>query len=226
MLNEIFSATINKNDKLALIKEIKANLSSSKEYYVLMITSAAMATCAILLDSIAILIASMIIAPLLQPILGISVGFSIRDQKITKDAINIFIRSVIYTLGISVLFTFLFGVQGVGERFIVSFENDLFLSIIVAAFSGFIATYGMIHPKVSSSLTGIAIAVSLVPPLAAVGVGIASLDGSLIRYASGVFVVNIIGIIIASIITLILMNINEINNELDSVAQSTPTPES
>lgn len=200
---------ISHEDKIKLVETIRSKTNLDTHYFVLILVSVGLATCGILLDSLPVLIASMIIAPLLYPILGLSLAVTIGAKDIFNNSLQVFGKSILYALIISIIITFLFGIQGVSVRTLVSFNYDLFLSIIVAGFSGFIATYGMLHPQVSSSYIGVAVAVSLVPPLAAIGVGFASFDFAFMRFAASVFTVNVIGIVVSSIITFIVLNVNE-----------------
>ncbi|MBP6911578.1 MAG: DUF389 domain-containing protein [Candidatus Pacebacteria bacterium] len=200
---------ITHEDKIKLVETIRSKTNLDTHYFVMIIVSVGLATCGILLDSIPVLIASMIIAPLLYPILGLSLAVTVGSKDIMHNSLKVFGKSIFYALIVSIIITFLFGFQGVAVRTLVSFNYDLFLSILVAGFSGFIATYGMLHPQVSSSYIGVAIAVSLVPPLAAIGVGIALLDFAFMRFAASVFTVNVIGIVVSSIITFIVLNVNE-----------------
>jgi uncharacterized membrane protein len=59
----------------------------------------------------------------------------------------------------------------------------------------------------------VAIAVSLLPPLAATGVGLASGDDSLAQSAFWLFIVNIIGIVIASTTVFALFRLPDIQKK-------------
>ena len=76
------------------------------------------------------------------------------------------------------------------------------LSII----AGLAASFALINPKLNESLPGVAISVALIPPLAVIGIGIALLDWTVVSNAFLLFIINIGGIIFASMITFSLMN--------------------
>ena len=61
-------------------------------------------------------------------------------------------------------------------------------------------------------LPGVAISVSLVPPLAAIGVGISAASLSIMTNALLLFIINVIGIVFASMLMFSLMNFHGTRN--------------
>ncbi|MCA9357417.1 DUF389 domain-containing protein, partial [Candidatus Kaiserbacteria bacterium] len=55
----------------------------------------------------------------------------------------------------------------------------------------------------------VAIAVALIPPLAAIGIGIASLNPVIIKGATMILALNLFGIITVSVVMFLLMNLSE-----------------
>ena len=82
------------------------------------------------------------------------------------------------------------------------------LFFFVALVSGFAASYALVHANLNEMLPGVAISVSLVPPLAAVGVGLALFDPVVALGAFGLFVLNVAGITLASMIAFTLMDLH------------------
>ncbi len=73
----------------------------------------------------------------------------------------------------------------VDERVLISFFPNIFFDVLIAVVSGFIAAYGLIRPKVGAAMTGIGIAVSLMPPFVAVGIGLSDpVNETTCRYCS------------------------------------------
>ncbi|MCA9353367.1 DUF389 domain-containing protein [Candidatus Nomurabacteria bacterium] len=198
-------------DSLSLL--IK-NSSPKQEFFVLVVASVMLATFAIMLDNIPVLIASMLVAPILYPILTISLGVVINDPVIMSSSIKMVIRSVVFALILSTIVAFLFGRQGVSEQNFIFFSSDLFLSFLTATVSGLIASYGIAHPRIGGAMPGVAIAVSLIPPLAGIGVGIASLELLLVRDALATFIVNIIGIVGSAIFVFSLFQFQRHHREI------------
>jgi uncharacterized membrane protein len=80
----------------------------------------------------------------------------------------------------------------------ISFGGNLYIATLIALVAGAIAAYGFARVKVGSAMTGIGIAVSLMPPLVATGVGIADANWTFAATTFTVFVLNVIGILAAS----------------------------
>ena len=93
------------------------------------------------------------------------------------------------------------------ENTFISFGGSKIVAIIIAVISGAIAAYGLVRSKVGGAMTGIGIAVSLMPPLVATGVGIAESDLILSYTAFTIFILNFIGILVASAITFACLGI-------------------
>jgi uncharacterized membrane protein len=72
------------------------------------------------------------------------------------------------------------------------------LDLGVALISGLAAAYAQCRRDSLSALSGVAIAVALVPPLATVGIGLTMLDGSIAGGASLLFLTNLSAIVTAS----------------------------
>jgi len=67
----------------------------------------------------------------------------------------------------------------------------------------------MAKPEWSDTLPGVAISVALIPPLATVGIGIAALDPLVVKGASVILALNVIGIVGTAMVIFLLMNLSE-----------------
>ncbi len=79
--------------------------------------------------------------------------------------------------------------------------------LIIAIIAGTATAFARVKPDVSEALPGTAIAVALVPPLATVGIGIATLNLSIASGAFAMFVLNLIGIVLAAMVMFSMMNL-------------------
>jgi len=97
----------------------------------------------------------------------------------------------------------------VGTKYatLFSFSPNPYLATGIALVAGAIAAYGLSRPKVSNAITGVAIAVSLMPPLVATGIELSSGNVLLARQAFGLFTLNVVGILIASTIVFTILGI-------------------
>lgn len=208
------------NDKSALVRKLVQSGTPDFDYFYLIGLSTLMATLGLLLDSGAIVIGSMLIAPLMYPILGVALGLVMMGQSfnVLQRALSTLLKSLAAGLLLSVAAAFFFG----NETMYVSAEvmaraYASHLHLLVALTAGAAVSYMLARPEWSDTLPGVAIAVALIPPLAAIGVGIASLNAVLIKGASMILFLNLFGIIGVAVIIFLLMNLGE----KDDIAVST-----
>lgn len=149
-------------------------------YVVMTVISAVVATAGVLIDSPAVVVGSMVIAPLVGPAMATSVGSVIDDRDLFRRGI----RLQIYGLAVAVVSAAAFALFVRTTRLVPptldvislsQFEGRLtpdFLSLAVALGAG-VAGAVSLTSGVSIALVGVMIAAALVPPIAVVGIGIA-----------------------------------------------------
>ena len=207
-------------DKAALIRKLVESGTPDFDYFYLIGLSTLMATLGLLLDSSAIVIGSMLIAPLMYPILGVSLGLVMMatDVHVLQRAFHTLIMSLGAGLALSVIAAFLLGDEAMYQTAEVMARTDpSHLHFLVAIVAGLAVAYMLARPEWNDALPGVAIAVALVPPLAAMGVGIAAWSPVIIKGATMILILNLIGIIAAAVIIFLLMNLGE----KESIAKST-----
>ncbi len=79
--------------------------------------------------------------------------------------------------------------------------------LLIAIIAGTATAFARVKPDVSEALPGTAIAVALVPPLATIGIGVATLNLDVASGAFAMFVLNLIGIVLAAMIMFSMMNL-------------------
>lgn len=191
------------------IKELIDNSLHSKDFYVLLVGAVLLAAGGIFADSIPVLIASMIVAPLAFPILALGLGITVGDMKLVGRVLGLLFVSCLLALGLAALMTIIFNNERVKDIYVTFTENQV-LAVGVAVIAGAIAAYGTVRQKVATAITGVAIAVSLMPPLVATGIGFASNDQDLTSHALTLFLLNVAGILVASIATFTLFGMRKI----------------
>jgi uncharacterized hydrophobic protein (TIGR00341 family) len=188
-----------KENKKKAITQLIDSTAYSADFKVLLVGSIIIAAGAIFTDSVPVLIASMIIAPLATPILALGLGIVAKDGRMMLRALAILVLSCVIALMIAAILTFFFGSERVADTYI-SFNGNRLIAFGIAVAAGFIGAYGMLSPKVASAVTGVAIAVSLMPPLVATGINFVSGNVALGIDAGILFIVNVVGILLASLI--------------------------
>ncbi len=151
-------------------------------FAVLMATSTLIATFGIATDSGPVVIGAMLAAPLMTPLLGLSgalvMGWPKRQLEQTLFVAGAGVGAI--TLAFLAAKTFsqpTFVIEQSGELLARTSPGTLDMSIALAA--GTAGAYVTVHRKAVAALRGAAIAVALIPPLAAVGISMSIGRGDL-----------------------------------------------
>ena len=188
---------------------------STTNFLALTVISAIVATAGLLQDSAAVVVGSMVIAPLIGPAMASCVGTVINDDDgaLFWDGI----RSQAVGLVVAILSATLFALS---YRLLLAPELELLLIQQVAerAHPGLLAlaialgagTAGALSltSGADEALVGVMIAVALMPPAASVGLGIAYADPRLAVGAGVLVLVNLLSINIAGIVTIWIKRYN------------------
>jgi uncharacterized hydrophobic protein (TIGR00271 family) len=202
----IFSSLTNKDKVVAVDRLIKGS-TPSQDFFFMTVLSVLTATFGLLLNNAAVIIGSMLIAPILYPVLSLSLGIIMSDFKVISRSFWTITKSV--SLGVTATFlaTLLFSTQfSETTTEIASRAHPSLTYVIIAIIAGFAASFALVKPQLNETLPGVAISVALIPPLAVTGIGIARFNWNLISGSFLLFLVNTVGVVFASMITFSLMN--------------------
>ena len=208
------SRPFSRESKRDAVKELADHTVPDRDFYLLVIGAVLLAVCGIFLDSIPVLIASMIVAPLAYPILALGLAFVAGDTRLAARAGGMLGVSCVIAIVLSALATVQFGSIRIDPVFI-SFSSDPWLATAVAVIAGCIAAYGLVRPKVGSAMTGIGIAVSLMPPLVATGMHLAQYGADLYPNAFALFLLNVIGILAGSMAVFAVFGLGRMHRDMN-----------
>ena len=200
--------TLSEEDKSKAVEKLITSSTPDFDFFLLITLSILMATFGLLIDSAAVVIGSMLIAPILSPILSLSLGVVMSDHKLIMRSFYTVLKSVFIGILAAAVATLFFSSPGdlLGNEILSRIEPSL-IYFLIAMIAGIAVSYSLVQPELSETLPGIAIAVALIPPLAVIGIGIAKLDWAIVSGSTVLFFVNVIGIIFASILSFSLMNL-------------------
>jgi uncharacterized hydrophobic protein (TIGR00271 family) len=199
--------TLSEKDKADAIEWLIRGSTPRQDFFLMIVLSVLMATFGLLIDSSAVVIGSMLIAPMLYPVLGLSMGIIMSDMKLVSRSFYTVFKSVVFGIIAAFAAAAFFSSQQVLTSEIVLRTQPSLPYIAIAIIAGLAASFAMVKPHLNETLPGIAISVALIPPLAVVGIGLARFDWNIISKSFVLFMVNIIGIVFASMVTFSLMNL-------------------
>jgi uncharacterized hydrophobic protein (TIGR00271 family) len=158
------------------------------------------------MNSPSVILGSMVIAPLLFPVVGFGAAIYLRKPKsIIKNLTSIFIGTLIAILFSFIVNLFFPSIQGteITTR-LAAHPLDYFM---VALFSGMAGTFAFFWPDIISAIVGIGVSVALVPPMVMIGIGLADSNTDLTNSSVNIVLINILGILLGSYICVLALNI-------------------
>ena len=182
----------------------------TNNFLLLTVISAVVATAGLLLDSPAVVVGSMVIAPLLGPAMATSVGTVVADDDLFRRGVRLQLTGGVVAVLAATLFAATLRVGGVlpitpAEVFATEeIANRLTADILALpiALGAGVAGALSLSSGVSAALVGVMIAAALVPPTAVVGIGIAWGRPSAVIGAAVLVVLNFLSINFTAVGTL------------------------
>jgi uncharacterized hydrophobic protein (TIGR00271 family) len=181
-------------------------------FWLLIILASVIATSGVAGDSGATVIGAMIVAPLMTPILGTMLGIVLGDGR------NFFF-SFIHVLGgggIAILIGYLYGL-GLEDSQILSENNTQIASrvepkmtdLVAALATGAVGAISLVRKDIADTLPGVAIAISLVPPLCVVGLTLSTGNGDEAAGAMLLFATNVASILVLGVIIMYIHGVHK-----------------
>jgi uncharacterized hydrophobic protein (TIGR00271 family) len=198
---------LTEKDKSTAIEKLISDSTPDQAFFLMVILSVLMATFGLLIDSAAVIIGSMLIAPILSPILSLSLGVVMADPKLISRSFYTIVKSLAYGISGAAIVTLLFNSNYVTTSEIIARTEPSLIYAAIAVIAGLAASFALVMPKISASLPGVAISVALIPPIAVTGIGIARFDWHIISNSFMLFAMNAAGIVFASMVVFSLMNL-------------------
>ena len=178
-------------------------------FLVMTVVSALVATAGLLLNDAAIIVGSMVIAPLIGPAMATSVGTVVDDREMFRRGIKLQTIGLIVAVVAATLFATFVRVTNLappGTEILsiqqVSIRTSPGLLALVVALGAGVAGGVSLATGVSAALVGVMIAAALVPPLGVIGIGIAWGLPSSVLSATVIVLVNTLSINLSALVVL------------------------
>jgi uncharacterized hydrophobic protein (TIGR00271 family) len=215
---------ITRSDQYKTVDELLKKSGSNSVYYTLLILSVCIVAIGLLLGNAPVIIGGMLVTPLLTPILVIALGIATGQTKAIAYSGGLVLRSLLLVVGISFVLALFFGQPAASAYTIADSMKAGVLYFIVAFVSGVAATFAWVHKEANDVLPGIAVAVSLVPPLSLLGISLGAFDVAQMRFSFLIFLANFIGIILGSMVVFSLLKFYKTEKKIERDVASAPGP--
>jgi uncharacterized hydrophobic protein (TIGR00271 family) len=169
--------------------------------------ASAIASLGLLQNSPAVVIGSMLLAPLMTPMIGLGLALGQASVYLARQCGSSIIKGFLLTL----LVSFVVGIiTPAGETLpdeVLARGAPNVLDLLIAVFAAAAATLAMARPNISGAIAGVAIATALVPPVCSVGISLSQAEWLNAFGAAALFFTNLIAIIVMSSFTFSVLGV-------------------
>jgi len=175
-------------------------------YWLITVVAGALATLGLALNSSAVVIGAMLIAPLLAPLVGLGLGLAAGDGRLALHTAIVIVGSTIVVIATAALLTMILPFPTVTDE-IMARTRPTTLDLAVAVLSGLAGAIVTVSRarNLAGAVPGVAAAVALVPPLSVAGFGIGiGWNGDIIRGSLLLYSANLAGVVLSAMIVFLL----------------------
>ncbi len=192
----------------------------SRVFVATTVLATVVATVGVLRENVAVIIGSMVIAPLLGPNVGLAVGTTLGDVALLRRALRTNIVGVSLALTVSIVFGIFFAVDPAGGE--IANRSDAQISDVVLALASGSAGALALTTAVPTALVGVMVAAALLPPTVVCGLMLGSRQWAEVPGPALLLVTNVICVNLAGVVTFLLQGVRPLSWwEADRARQAT-----
>lgn len=203
--------------RLEVIHELDEAVSTLLDYLLLIFLSCVIATFGLVLNSGAVIIGAMLIAPLMPPILRIALSMVRGDLRRLGRSLGTLLVGVLLAVTLSTLLGTLVSTGELNFLEVLPAEvtsrtQPTLFDMAVALAGGAAGAYALTQPKLSATLPGVAISTALMPPLCVIGIGVSQGRWEISWGALLLFLANLVAIVFAGSIVFTVVGFGPISS--------------
>lgn len=178
-------------------------------FWVLLLLAAVIAAAGVVADSTATVIGAMIVAPLMTPIQGLMLATVLGDRTNTWRSLGLVVTAAAAVVAIAYVIALLVPdvVVSATNSQVAGRVNPTLLDLVGALATGAVASIALVRRDISDTLPGVAIAISLVPPLSVVGISLEAGAGGQSFGALLLFLTNVTAILAVGFVVMALYGV-------------------
>lgn len=196
--------TLTVPERSEVYSQMRHSAKADVDFYTLISLSSAIAIFGLLLDSGAVIIGAMLVAPLMSPILATAQGIVQGNPQMIQRAGASTFKGMSVSIAVSTVIAAVLS-RGLPTGEILARTSPNLLDLGVAVAAGAAAAYAVSRASVASALPGVAISVALVPPLCVVGYGLGTSQFWISGGAFLLFLTNLAAIILVGALIFVLL---------------------
>ena len=151
------------------------------------------------MNSTAVVIGSMLISPLMTPIIGLGFGLAIFDTRLIEQSLKVLFTQVLVSLLVSTLYFWISPLSYASSQLIARTSPTIW-DVLIAIAGGIAGVIGSRKKEANNIVPGVAIATALMPPICTAGYGLAIGNVRFLFGALYLFSINCVFIMLTNIV--------------------------
>jgi uncharacterized hydrophobic protein (TIGR00341 family) len=188
-----------------LYEDIKNGARLTRVYMAMVLLSTIVAAIGLNHNNMGVIIGAMVIAPLLGPNVALSLGATLGDLPLLRNALLTALAGTAASLALAAVIGFLLEVDPTLSE--IASRTRVGLSDVVLALASGCAGALAFTSGASATLIGVMVAVALLPPLVASGLLLGGGYPAMAMNALGLFLINLISVNLAGVMTFLAQGI-------------------
>jgi uncharacterized hydrophobic protein (TIGR00271 family) len=199
-----YTPTLTVSERSQVYSQMRHSAKANVDFYVYISLSSAIAILGLLLDSAAVIIGAMLVAPLMSPILATAQGIVQGNLLLIRRAGATTLKGASVSIGAATLIAAMFSDLLPTDQILARTAPNL-LDLGVALAAGGVGAWAVSRASGAAALPGVAIAVALVPPLCVVGYGLGTSRFWISGGAFLLFLTNLAAIVLVGVLVFVLL---------------------
>ncbi|MEJ2746733.1 MAG: DUF389 domain-containing protein [Anaerolineae bacterium] len=183
---------------------IRRSARPDVDFFILIALASMIAGLGLIINSPAVVIGAMLVAPLMSPMIGTGLAIVLGDARFLRLSLGAVVRGVLLAIFVGMLAGLLHLNEPLTTELLARTQPTL-IDLAIAIFSGMAGAYALSHSDAAGALPGVAIAAALVPPLATVGITLTNGFYSQSLGALLLFTTNFVAISAATAVTFLIL---------------------
>ena len=185
--------TLTVAERAEVYRDVRRGARPRVDFFVMSGLAATLAALGLLLNSPAVIIGAMLVAPLMQAVVGLGLGVVQGNLRLLRLAVSAMLRGALLVIAVGLLMGLIMPDSSPTAE-MLSCARPTLLDLSVALVSGAAGAYALCRKDLSAALPGVAVAAALTPPLTTVGLGLALGNSRIAGGALVLFLANLVAI--------------------------------
>ncbi|MGE3961963.1 MAG: DUF389 domain-containing protein [Dehalococcoidia bacterium] len=168
-----WTESLDDEQRVRVYSDLRRSARVDRDFLTLTVISTGIAALGLLLNSAAVIIGAMLVAPFMSPIIALGLAIVYGDPRFMRVGAAAILRGTLLAYPVGTVLGLVVPQVDLGGEVLARTEPSG-LDLVVALLSGAAGAYAYARRDLSAALPGVAIAAALVPPLAASAIALGS----------------------------------------------------